>query len=145
MILRIAGESPRPWLITIGGGVAAGKTTTAELLRPLLGDGTVVVNTDGFLFPNAVLASRGLMRRKGFRESYDLERLMRFVRDAKGGAATLTVPLYSHVHYDVVGETTIERPQVIILEGLLTESVRECADVSIYIDAPEEELFAWFM
>jgi len=145
LIVRIAGDAPRPWLITIGGGVASGKTTTAELLRPLLGDGTVVVNTDGFIFPNAVLESRGLMQRKGFPESYYRERLIRFVRDAKAGAATLTVPLYSHEHYDVVGETVIEQPQTIVLEGLLTETVREWADVSIYLDAQEEDLFGWFM
>ena len=34
-----------------------------------------LVTTDGFLFPNAVLAHRGLMERKGFPESYDAEAL----------------------------------------------------------------------
>jgi len=148
MIVHALDRAPKPWLITIGGSVASGKTTLAGLLRTALEDRirVDVVSTDGFLFPNAVLESRGLMQRKGFPESYDRERLVRFVRDFKSGLGPLTAPLYSHLQYDVVAEVQfVDRPELVILEGLVTETVRDLADVSIYIDAPEEELRRWFL
>ncbi len=45
-----------------------------------------LVTTDGFLFPNAILEARGLMARKGFPESYDVRRLLRFLAELKSGA-----------------------------------------------------------
>ena len=44
-----------------------------------------LVTTDGFLLPNAVLESRGLLGRKGFPESYDRRALLRFLADVKSG------------------------------------------------------------
>ena len=53
------------------GSVAVGKSTTARVLQALLArwpnhPKVDLVTTDGFLFPNAVLEARGLMKRKGF-------------------------------------------------------------------------------
>ena len=45
-----------------------------------------LITTDGFLYPNRVLEERGLLNRKGFPESYDLRRLMRFMAELKSGA-----------------------------------------------------------
>src|SRR5262249_33488245 len=66
-----------PYVIAIAGSVAVGKSTTARVLRALLERGpgqpsVDLITTDGFLYPNAVLQERGLMRRKGFPESYDV-------------------------------------------------------------------------
>ena len=44
------------------------------------------MTTDGFLYSNAELARRNLMHRKGFPESYDRRRLLRFVTSVKSGA-----------------------------------------------------------
>ena len=44
-----------------------------------------LVPTDGFLWPNAELERRDLMTRKGFPESYDARRLVRFLADIKSG------------------------------------------------------------
>jgi precorrin-3B C17-methyltransferase len=52
-----------------------------------------LVTTDGFLYPNRVLRARGLMNRKGFPESYDLPRLVRFVADVKSGQQEHRFPL----------------------------------------------------
>src|SRR3954453_10241684 len=71
----------RPYIIGLAGSVAVGKSTTARILQALLArwpahPRVALVPTDGFLFPNKVLADRGLMERKGFPESYNTAALV---------------------------------------------------------------------
>lgn len=154
-----------PYVIGIAGSVAAGKSTSARLLQVLLahapGEPRVeLVTTDGFLFPNRVLEERGLMKRKGFPESYDLRKLVRFMRDIKSGCPTITIPVYSHLHYDIVPDTqkVIEQPDIVIVEGLnMLQSgadyphgqprmfVSDFFDFSIYVDADEHLLQTWYV
>jgi len=64
-------------------------------------------------------------------------------------------PLYSHVIYDVLEdeEVIIQRPDIIILEGLNVlqvsnqgnEFVSDYFDFSIYVDADESDIIAWFI
>ncbi|MGO1199548.1 MAG: type I pantothenate kinase, partial [Dermabacteraceae bacterium] len=96
-----------PFVIGVAGSVAVGKSTTARLLRELMArwpetPRVQLVTTDGFLFPNAVLESRGIMQRKGFPESYDRRRLLRFVADVKAGQERVEAPVYSHLTYDIL-------------------------------------------
>ena len=87
----VAARAPHPVVVGIGGGVAVGKSTIAAALSNHLTDlSSDVVNADGFLFPNAVLAARGLESRKGFPESYDVERLLAFVHAVHSGAPVRT-------------------------------------------------------
>ncbi|HEX9985689.1 MAG TPA: type I pantothenate kinase [Thermoanaerobaculia bacterium] len=153
--------APRvPYVIAIAGSVSAGKSTTARVLRTLLArwpdhPRVDLVTTDGFLYPNRVLNERGIMHRKGFPESYDRQRLLRFVADLKSGSSPLTVPVYSHLQYDIVpdGELVIDTPDIVILEGLNvlqsgTEHslfVSDFVDFSIYVDASEADLESWFL
>src|SRR3954454_13721184 len=114
-----------PFVIGIAGSVAVGKSTTARLLRELLAawpehPRVELVTTDGFLLPNAELARRGLMQRKGFPESYDRKALLRFVSEVKSGVDEVHAPVYSLLVYDVVPEeqVVVRRPDVLIVEGL---------------------------
>ncbi len=153
--------APRvPYVIAIAGSVSVGKSTTARVLRRLLSrwpnhPRVDLVTTDGFLHPNATLEARGIMHRKGFPESYDRARLIRFVADLKSGLSPLSVPLYSHLQYDILSgdEQSVDRPDIVILEGLnVLQSgvehslfVSDYVDFSIYVDAPESELETWFL
>ena len=154
-----------PFVIGIAGSVAVGKSTTARILQALLlrwpsSPKVDLVTTDGFLYPNAVLAERGLMRRKGFPESYDRARLVGFLADIKSGKGTVPVPLYSHLVYDVIkGErAVIDQPDILLVEGLnilqpgAAQSSSEpmlfasdFIDFSIYVDADVADLETWYM
>ncbi|TFZ53552.1 type I pantothenate kinase [Serratia proteamaculans] len=154
-----------PYVIGIAGSVAVGKSTTARLLQALLSSwpehrSVELITTDGFLHPNKVLNERGLMKKKGFPQSYDMHSLVKFVSEVKSGAKRVTAPVYSHLIYDVVpeGNKIIEQPDILILEGLnVLQSgmdyphdphrvfVSDFVDFSIYVDAPEELLQSWYI
>jgi type I pantothenate kinase len=157
--IQIAANDVRPFVIAVTGSVAVGKSTFARVLRALLAqaDRTVeLVATDGFLWPTAILEKRNLMRRKGFPESYDLERMLKFLAELKEGKSALRVPVYSHELYDIVpGQfQTIDQPQVLILEGLnvLQGWSRDSAamaadyfDFSVYLDADQNDVEQWYV
>ncbi|AAM84062.1 type I pantothenate kinase [Yersinia pestis] len=154
-----------PYVIGIAGSVAVGKSTTARLLQALLSRwpehrSVELITTDGFLHPNKVLNERGLMKKKGFPESYDMHNLVKFVSEVKSGADYVTAPVYSHLIYDVVpdGNKVIKQPDILILEGLnVLQSgmdyphdphhvfVSDFVDFSIYVDAPEDLLQSWYI
>ena len=158
---RLVGS--RPYVIAIAGSVAVGKSTFARVLRALLSrwpdhPRVSLVTTDGFLYPNAVLESRGLMRRKGFPESYDRWRMIHFLADLKAGQPIVEAPVYSHQAYDILPDTLerIEQPDILIFEGLnvlqtaSAESgasvvVSDFFDFSIYVDAEEANIEAWYL
>ena len=149
-----------PYVIGIAGSVAVGKSKFARILQTLLArwpehPKVDLITTDGFLFPNAVLADRGIMNRKGFPESYDTKRLIQFMREVKAGTDEVRAPVYSHVVYDIVDgdEIEVHQPDILIIEGLnvlqagprvtdaqaptATEFVSDYFDFSIYVDADE--------
>lgn len=156
---------PVPYVIACAGSVAVGKSTFARILRALLAQWPShpkvdLVTTDGFLYPNRVLEERDLMQRKGFPESYDLRRLLRFLTELKSAQPEVRAPVYSHLIYDIVpGEAqVVQRPDIVILEGLnvlqtpegprrrtFRTFVSDFFDFSIYIDAREEDVEEWYV
>jgi type I pantothenate kinase len=154
-----------PFVIAVAGSVAVGKSTTARLLQALLAAGpdtprVDLVTTDGFLLPNAVLRSRGILDRKGFPDSYDRRALLRFLADVKSGRSEVTAPLYSHHAYDVLpGERqVVDSPDILVLEGLNVLQagggagsrvpevfLSDFFDFSVYVDATEHDIQQWYV
>ncbi len=162
--LNITGEKT-PFIIGIAGSVAVGKSTTARILKELLArwpssPKVDLVTTDGFLHSNAELENRGLMKKKGFPESYNVKEVLRFLSDIKAGKSNVHAPLYSHIHYDVLPDkfSIIDQPDILIFEGInvLQSSdivkdgvaipfVSDYFDFSIFIDAKNEYVENWYI
>ena len=154
-----------PFVVGVAGSVAVGKSTTARVLRALLArwpdhPRVDLLTTDGFLHPNAELVRLGLMDRKGFPESFDTPRLLRFLADVKSGVERVEAPVYSHFQYDILlgQKTVVERPDILIVEGLnvlqpvvtakgmdATPFVSDFIDFSIYIDADVDVIEQWYV
>jgi type I pantothenate kinase len=151
----MAEDGKVPYIIAVAGSVAAGKSTTARILKALLSrwpntPKVELVTTDGFLLPNAELQRQGLMERKGFPESYDAAAILKFLARVKAGERNVEAPLYSHLVYDVLPDETvvIDRPDILIFEGInvlqgprkLKDGqpipfVSDFFDFTVYIDA----------
>lgn len=158
-------EPKVPYIIGVAGSVAIGKSTASRVLKALLSrwpdhPRVTVVTTDGFLYPNQILEQQGLMNRKGFPESYDLNALLQFLVDVKSGKHPVKAPLYSHKFYDVIQNEfiSVDQPDILILEGLnilqpgiskLTKQadlfVSDFFDFSIFVDAEIDVIKQWYI
>lgn len=158
-------DNKTPFIIGMAGSVAAGKSTSARVLRALLArwpnhPRVDLVPTDGFLFPNAELEKRGIMHRKGFPESFDQKALLQFMFDVKAGRPNVRAPVYSHFDYDIRADEhiVVDRPDILIVEGLnvlqpatlpkdgtAIPFVSDFFDFSIYIHADPRIIEEWYV
>ena len=121
-------------IVGVTGGVAVGKSTFSN-----------VVASDGFLYPNSVLAEQGLSDRKGFPDSYDVAAITAFLADVAAGTPT-SVPVYDHHTYDIIDEVVeVGCVDVLIFEGVNALQFHDAFDVSVYLHADEPIMRAWFI
>ena len=112
------------------------------------------------MFSDAQLDARGLMHRKGFPESYDRSQLLGFLSAVKSGQLKVVVPECSDAMFGghALGSTVVDQPDILIVEGLnilqgghtgkkghAVSMVSDFLDFSIYVDAREDHLLAWYL
>ncbi len=159
----LGGQHPKvPYIISIAGSVAVGKSTSARILQSLLSNWphlrkVDLITTDGFLYPLEKLQKDDLLHKKGFPVSYDTPKLIRFLADIKSGKPHVSAPIYSHLTYDIIPDQfdIVEQPDILILEGLNVLQtgnrktsqmfVSDFVDFSIYVDAEEDLLKQWYI
>lgn len=159
----LGGKNPTvPYIISIAGSVAVGKSTSARILQSLLSNWpntrkVDLITTDGFLYPLEKLQKDNLLHKKGFPVSYDTAKLIQFLADIKSGKPNISAPIYSHLTYDIIPNqfTIVDQPDILILEGLnvlQTGSrkasqifVSDFVDFSVYVDAEEDLLKEWYV
>ena len=159
----LGGRNPTvPYIISIAGSVAVGKSPSARILQSLLSNWpntrqVDLITTDGFLYPLEKLKKDNLLQKKGFPVSYDTAKLIQFLADVKSGKSGVTAPIYSHLTYDIIPNRfdIVNQPDILILEGLnvlQTGSrktgqvfVSDFVDFSIYVDADESLLKEWYI
>ena len=140
-------------IVGVTGSVAAGKTTLCNAVARHLQSTLRIetVSTDGFLLSNETLAARDLSMRKGYPETYDLNRMSGALQRVRLGPVCF--PGYSHRTYDVAPELdrTLSRPDILLVEGLGLSPTpggrnpRALLDMLIYVDASENDLETWFV
>lgn len=164
VLRRFLGEQSTnvPYIISIAGSVAVGKSTSARILQSLLSHWPKqrrvdLITTDGFLHPLAYLQEHNLLHKKGFPISYNTPLLIRFLADIKSGKPNVSAPIYSHLTYDIIPDqfNVIDQPDILILEGLNVLQpnrnqanelfVSDFVDFSIYVDAEEDLLKEWYI
>ncbi|OOF62924.1 type I pantothenate kinase [Rodentibacter pneumotropicus] len=159
----LSGQSPKvPYIISIAGSVAVGKSTSARILQSLLSHWpnerkVDLITTDGFLYPLEKLKQDNLLQKKGFPVSYDTAKLIRFLAEIKSGNKNVKAPIYSHLTYDIIPDefNEVNQPDILILEGLNVLQtggnksnqifVSDFVDFSIYVDAEESLLKEWYI
>lgn len=155
---------PNPKIIIgISGSVSVGKSTFTDLLLLSLSRrypqlNKQVVSTDNFIYPTRILKERNLLSQKGFPVSYDYPKLIQFIEDFKHGKNNIAYPLYSHKLYDISDSPQfLTDCNILMLEGInvlsdsfipenspVTANVRDFLDISLFIEASENDLFYWY-
>lgn len=120
-------------VIGVTGAVASGKSTLARALSEC------VVGTDHYL-PDYDTTAEAL---RDLPESSDLARLAKDLAQLRAGRTT-RIPQWSFEAHARVGERELVPSTLIVVEGLhaLHELPRACADVTVFVEAPQQVRWA---
>lgn len=128
-------------MVAVAGDSASGKTTLAEGIRYLLGSERVtrICVDDYHRYDRAAREQLGITPLHP--EANDLPAVERHLRALAQGRS-IRKPVYDHATGRLSDPVDVTPKEVVIVEGLLalgTRGLRDCFDVSVYLE-PEEEL-----
>lgn len=120
-IVARAGDAKR-FLVAIAGPPGAGKSTLADNVANALkarGESAEVLPMDGFHMDNAVLIEKGLLKRKGVPESFDVRAFLDIVRAVRAADQEVLVPVFDRSREIAIASARIVSPdhRFIVIEG----------------------------
>jgi len=120
-ILARAGNAKRV-LVAIAGPPGAGKSTLADNIVTALkakGESAEVLPMDGFHMDNAVLIEKGLLKRKGVPESFDVRAFLDIVRAVRAADQEVLVPVFDRSRELAIASARVVSPdhRFIVIEG----------------------------
>ena len=120
-IIARAGDAKRI-LVAIAGPPGAGKSTLADNVVKALkakGESAEVLPMDGFHMDNAVLIEKGLLKRKGVPESFDVRAFLDIVRAVRAADQEVLVPVFDRSRELAIASARVVSPdhRFIVIEG----------------------------
>ncbi|MGV1827209.1 nucleoside triphosphate hydrolase [Agrobacterium vitis] len=150
-IFRLA-EGASRFVIAIAGPPGAGKSTLSEALRETLiarGETAEILPMDGFHMDNGILEQRGLLKRKGAPETFDVRGFLDIVTAVKAGGEEVLVPVFDRDRELAIASARPIAPETrfILVEGnylLLDRApwtrLQRCFDLTVFVGPPLEVL-----
>ncbi len=120
-IIARAGNAKR-FLVAIAGPPGAGKSTLADNVAKALkakGESVEVLPMDGFHMDNAVLIEKGLLKRKGVPESFDVRAFLDIVKAVRAAYQEVLVPVFDRSREIAIASARIVSAEhrFIVVEG----------------------------
>ena len=120
-IVARAGNAKRI-MVAIAGPPGAGKSTLADNVVKALkakGESAEVLPMDGFHMDNAVLIEKGLLKRKGVPESFDVRAFLDIVRAVRDADQEVLVPVFDRSRELAIASARVVSPdhRFIVIEG----------------------------
>jgi pantothenate kinase len=146
-IVEKAGRSAR-FIVAIAGPPGAGKSTLADALHAELtqrGEKSAVLPMDGFHMDNGILEERGLLKRKGAPETFDVRAFIDIVSAVRKADEEVLVPVFDRSREIAIASAraVATETRIILAEGnylLLDEApwsrLNGMFDLSIFVGPP---------
>ncbi|HTO33307.1 MAG TPA: nucleoside triphosphate hydrolase [Pararhizobium sp.] len=146
-IVGEAGQSSR-FIVAIAGPPGAGKSTLADALQEELtrrGERSAVLPMDGFHMDNGILEERGLLKRKGAPETFDVRAFLDIVSAVRRADEDVLVPVFDRSREIAIASARLVAPEtrIILAEGnylLLDEApwsrLDGMFDLTIFVGPP---------
>ncbi|MGY5777808.1 nucleoside triphosphate hydrolase [Rhizobium sp. LEGMi135b] len=120
-IIARAGNTKR-FLVAIAGPPGAGKSTLADNVAKALkarSESAEVLPMDGFHMDNAVLIEKGLLKRKGVPDSFDVRAFLDIVRAVRAADQEVLVPVFDRSREIAIASARIvsAHHRFIVVEG----------------------------
>ncbi len=120
-IIARAGNAKR-FLVAIAGPPGAGKSTLADKVAKALkarGESAEVLPMDGFHMDNAVLIEKGLLKRKGVPDSFDVRAFLDIVKAVRAADQEVLVPVFDRSREIAIASARIVSAdhRFIVVEG----------------------------
>jgi len=120
-VIRLAQGASR-FMLAVAGPPGAGKSTLSEALRAALiakGESAEILPMDGFHMDNGILEERGLLKRKGAPETFDVRGFLDIVTAVRRADEEVLVPVFDRSRELAIASARPISPETrfILVEG----------------------------